>query len=63
LHQPEGAVSWLDHELSLAHCDGVTCRVVQSTLPERVGQELAVEDGVDGPWRALMPDEPLPGQA
>ena len=63
LHQPEGAVSWLDHELSLAYCDGATCRVVQSTLPERIGQELGADDEASGAWRALMPDEPLPAQA
>jgi hypothetical protein len=63
LHQPELAVSWLDHELSLARDDGGRCRVVQSTLPERVGQDLGVDDEAGSAWRTLTPEEPLPGQA
>lgn len=63
LYEPEAAVRWLDHELSLACCDAGRCRVVQSTLPERVGQDVGWEEDASGSWRPLSPDEPLPGQA
>ena len=42
LHEPEAALQWLDHELSMGACRDGWWTIEASTLPQREGQRLAV---------------------
>lgn len=68
LHQPDDALSWLDHELSLGRCEGTRCDIVLSSLPaSRGGQRhttIAWHDDGQRAWVRWGDDEgwwrPLP---
>lgn len=66
LQQPEGALAWLDQELSLMRQEGSAWTIVCSTLPERRGQRMPCQvkrldeqramvrfSGEPQPWRVL----------
>lgn len=40
LHQPEQAMEWLDHELSLGRCVGTRCEILCSSLPQHRGRTV-----------------------